>query len=67
MVWKMKVLVIDDEPNIREGLKTLIDWENLHCILTGEAENGEEGLEKILLHHPDLVIVDIKIDHCQHA
>ncbi|ROR30387.1 two-component system response regulator YesN [Mobilisporobacter senegalensis] len=61
MIWKMKVLVIDDEPNIREGLKTLIDWERLQCILVGEAENGEEGLEKILLLHPDLVIVDIKM------
>jgi len=61
MIWTMKVLVIDDEPNIREGLKTLIDWEMLHCTLIGEAQNGVEGIEKILLLKPDLVIVDIKM------
>jgi two-component system response regulator YesN len=57
----MKVMVIDDEPNIRDGLKTLIDWEKLHCILVGEAQNGIEGIEKILLLRPDLIIVDIKM------
>jgi len=61
MTWTMKVMVIDDEPNIREGLKTLIDWEMLHCTLIGEAQNGVEGIEKILLLKPDLVIVDIKM------
>ncbi len=61
MTWNMKVMIIDDEPNIREGLKTLIDWESLHCNLIGEAENGEEGFDKILSLNPDLVIVDIKM------
>ncbi len=61
MIWTMKVMVIDDEPNIREGLKTLIDWETLHCTLIGEAQNGVEGIEKIRLLKPDLVIVDIKM------
>lgn len=57
----MKVMIIDDEPNIREGLKTLIDWEKLHCTIIGEAQNGVEGIDKILLLVPDLVIVDIKM------
>lgn len=61
MSLTMKVMIIDDEPNIREGLKTLIDWEKLHCILVGEAQNGVEGIEKILLLKPHLIIVDIKM------
>jgi two-component system response regulator YesN len=61
MIGFMKVMIIDDEPNIREGLKTLIDWEKLHCTLVGEAQNGVEGIDKILLLKPDLVIVDIKM------
>ncbi len=61
MEWKMKVLIADDEPNIREGLKTLVNWENLQCRLVGEAQNGEEGMEMILSLQPDLVIVDIKM------
>jgi two-component system response regulator YesN len=61
MIWTMKVMVIDDEPNIRDGLKTLINWEKLHCSLIGEAQNGIEGIEKIVLLKPDLIIVDIKM------
>jgi two-component system response regulator YesN len=61
MSLTMKVMLIDDEPNIRDGLKTLIDWRKLHCILIGEAQNGVEGIEKILLLKPDLIIVDIKM------
>lgn len=57
----MKVLIIDDEPNIREGLKTLMDWEKLNCTLIGEAQNGVEGIEKIVSLKPDLTIVDIKM------
>lgn len=61
MIGLMKVIIIDDEPNIREGLKTLINWEKLHCTLIGEAQNGVEGIDKILLLKPDLIIVDIKM------
>lgn len=61
MTWVMKVMVIDDEPNIREGLKTLIDWKRLHCNLIGDAQDGEEGIDKILSLNPDLIIVDIKM------
>ena len=39
-----KVLIIDDEEIIREGLKTVIDWESLQCSVTGEAADGDEGL-----------------------
>jgi len=61
MTWTMKVLIVDDEPNIREGLKTLINWEALQCTLIGEAQNGVEGIEKTVSLQPDLVIVDIKM------
>lgn len=54
-------MIIDDEPNIRNGLKTLIDWEKLHCTLIGEAKDGVEGIAQIQLKKPDLVIVDIKM------
>lgn len=61
MALLMKVLIVDDEPKIREGLKTLIDWKKLNCGIIGEAENGVEGIEKIEALQPDLVIVDIKM------
>lgn len=57
----MKVLLIDDEPLIREGLKCIIDWNVLGLKIIGEAENGRMGMEKILELKPDIAIVDIKM------
>lgn len=57
----LSVILIDDEPSIREGLKSIIDWEAHGFTLCGEASNGMEGLEKICLLCPDLAIVDVKM------
>jgi len=57
----LRVLIIDDEYIIRKGLKTIIDWLSFGFDICGEAENGVEGLQKILKCKPDLVIVDIKM------
>lgn len=56
-----KVLIVDDEPIIRQGLKTIIDWSNYGFIICGEAVNGKDGLDKITYLEPDLIIVDIKM------
>lgn len=57
----MKVLVADDEPVVREGLKTIVDWESLGFEVCGEAANGTECLEKMLRLSPELVLLDIKM------
>ena len=56
-----KVLIIDDEEIIREGLKTVIDWETLGCSVIGEASDGDEGLEMLLSKEPDIVFTDIRM------
>ncbi|MGL4346436.1 MAG: response regulator transcription factor [Cellulosilyticaceae bacterium] len=56
-----KVLLIDDEVFIREGMKAIIPWEELGCQIIGEAQDGEEGVEKILTLKPDIVISDIRM------
>jgi two-component system response regulator YesN len=56
-----KVLIIDDEPVVRRGLKTVINWEDFDCFICGEASNGIEGLQKIDELKPDIVMVDIKM------
>ena len=56
-----KVLLIDDEPIIREGLKTIIDWSQHGFEICGEAVNGRDALVKVRNLHPDLLIVDIKM------
>ena len=56
-----KVLIIEDEDMIRDGLKYMVDWLSLNCIIVGEASNGVEGLEKIAEYTPDIVLLDINM------
>lgn len=55
----IKVLIIDDEPLVRMGMKTIIAWEEHGYAIVGEAGNGVQGLEKIFECKPDLVLIDI--------
>ena len=57
----IKVLIADDEENIRNGLKCIIDWEKLGCRICGEASNGKDAFSQIVDLRPDLVILDIKM------
>lgn len=55
------VLIADDEMPIREGIKCIVDWEELGFKICGEAANGEEALKQILSLKPSLVLLDIKM------
>ncbi len=55
------LLIADDEKNIRDGLKCILDWEALGFALCGEAANGEEALSSILKNNPSLVLLDIRM------
>lgn len=57
----VKVMIIDDEEIIREGLKKTIDWESLDCVIAGEAEDGDSGLKAALSIKPDLIFTDIRM------
>lgn len=56
-----KVLLVDDEPSIREGLKTLIDWHEHGFAVCGDAVNGKDGLRRCAELQPDLVLADIRM------
>ncbi|MBS5884476.1 MAG: response regulator [Clostridium sp.] len=57
----LKVLIIDDEPYVREGLKHIIDWEENGFEICGEAADGDEGYSKILDLKPDIILIDIRM------
>ena len=57
----LNVLIVDDEPYIREGLKVLIDWEKEGFSIKGEAKNAFEAIELVQQEHYDLMFIDIKM------
>ena len=54
-----KVVIVDDEPIIVEGLSRLLPWEKYGCEVVGTAYNGNEGLEMIRKETPDILFSDI--------
>lgn len=57
----LKVLVVEDEELIRQGIVLGTDWAQLNCAVVGQAANGQEGLEQARALKPDLIITDIKM------
>ena len=58
---RYRVLLADDEEEIRAGISRKIDWESLGFTLVGEADNGEVALELAEQLNPDVVLTDIKM------
>ncbi|OMF30760.1 hypothetical protein BK133_16610 [Paenibacillus sp. FSL H8-0548] len=56
----LKLIIVDDEPLIREGLKSM-PWEQWGCIVAGEAEDGEDGLAVVEEVRPNFIITDIRM------
>lgn len=57
---KIRVIIIEDEPYSRAELKHLLSTEE-RLQIVDEADSGEKGLEKIILHEPDVIFVDINM------
>jgi two-component system response regulator YesN len=57
----IKVIVIDDEPIILDGIQKIIPWEQHGLCIVDVAPDGEIGLAKIKQHLPELVITDIRM------
>ena len=57
----IKVLLVDDEQFIRQGLKHLVDWEKYGYQILAEAENGMDAIHILEETDIDLVFVDIKM------
>lgn len=55
------IIIVDDELSIRQGIKTIMDWESEGFQVIAEAENGADALMKIKQQKPDIVLTDIKM------
>lgn len=56
-----KVMIIDDEPIIRKGIKSILNWKKFECEICAEASDGEEGKILIERYRPDILITDIRM------
>lgn len=57
----MRIIIADDEPLVRIGIKSSYEWQEAGMEIVGEAADGEETLRLIAEQKPDVVILDIKM------
>lgn len=57
----LRVMLVDDEPFILQGLKVLIDWKQEGFEVIKTAADGQEALKYLKEHDVDLIIADIKM------
>src|SRR5476651_1754401 len=55
-----KILIVDDHPMMREGLRSTIMGES-DLEISGEAENAAQAMEAMKTQLPDLVLMDITL------
>lgn len=58
---KRKVLIVEDEVLVREGLKSIIGWEKLEMEVIGDVANGKQALEIYEREKPDIILTDIRM------
>lgn len=58
-----KIMLVDDEEEVRKSIIRKINWQDAGFEVIGDAENGEDALEKIEQNEPDVVLTDIKMPY----
>ena len=59
----LKLLIVEDEDNIRQGIETYIKMNSQVFNKIYSASNGEEAVEKIFAHKPDAMLIDIQMPY----
>jgi DNA-binding NarL/FixJ family response regulator len=57
---KIKILVVDDHPFLREGIVGAINSQS-DMVLIGQASNGQEAVEQFRLFRPDVTLMDLQM------
>lgn len=53
------IMIVDDEGEVREGIKNNINWAEYNFELVGDCENGFDAMEMVDKLQPDIVLTDI--------
>ncbi|MHB8062644.1 MAG: response regulator transcription factor [Ruminiclostridium sp.] len=57
----LKVVLVDDEPSVLEGLRFFVNWSKMGFEIVGEASDGAASFSVICQTRPELVICDIRM------
>ncbi|MCU9533148.1 response regulator [Streptococcus sp. CSL10205-OR2] len=55
------LLIVEDEPLVRRGIRSLVDFEKLSITCVDEAENGQEAWQLFEEKHYDIILTDINM------
>lgn len=58
-----RIMLVDDEEEVRKSIIHKIDWNAVGFQVVGDAENGEDALEKLEVLEPDVVLTDIRMPY----
>ena len=58
---KLKLLLVDDHPMVRQGIRASLDKKENGIRVVGEASDGMEALEKAVEYRPDIILMDISM------
>jgi two-component system response regulator YesN len=57
----LKMIIADDEYNVREGLKEVVQWKELGIEIVADAADGQEAFELCRQLKPDILLTDIRM------
>lgn len=58
-----RIILVDDEEEVRQSIIRKINWTEAGFEVVGDAENGEDALEKVEALEPDLILTDIRMPY----
>lgn len=58
-----RIILVDDEEEVRQSIIRKINWTEAGFKVVGDAENGEDALEKVEALEPDLILTDIRMPY----
>ena len=56
-----QLLIVDDEPLVQAGIRSMLNWNEMNIEICGTAMNGQAAWKLIEEKSPDIVITDIKM------
>ncbi|MBW7455739.1 response regulator, partial [Paenibacillus sepulcri] len=57
----LKMIIADDEYNVREGLKEVVPWDEMGIEIAAVAADGQEAFDLCLELKPDILLTDIRM------